>query len=193
LERTSNSLAQRASIISNLNPGNHLSLHIALKKYEAEQYSDAAQLLDTIHQKNPDDIAVKILLSMAYAHLDKYQLAVQFLKSASDTIHSPKTFEFYLKQIELLKRGESTNYSSEGINIFPNKILESDPESNFQPIDNSGDYDKLIVSETLAKIYISQGELKEAIHVYEKLIEEKPENEAKYLHSIEELKSRLEN
>lgn len=193
MERISSSLAQKASIISNINQGNHLSIHIAFKKYEGEQYSDAAQLLETIHQNNPDDIVVKILLSMTYAHLDKYQLAVQFLKSASDSIHSPKTFEFYLKEIEFLRRGESNNYAIERTNIFPNKILGSDQENNFQPIGNSGEYDKLIVSETLAKIFIAQGELKEAISVYEKLIDEKPENKAKYVHSIEELKSRLEN
>ena len=49
-----------------------------------------------------------------------------------------------------------------------------------------------LVSETLAKIYISQGESKRSNQIYEKLIERKPENKEKYLQSIEELKSRLE-
>jgi hypothetical protein len=49
----------------------------------------------------------------------------------------------------------------------------------------------LIVSETLAKIYIAQGEFKEAIGVYEKLKKKHPEKKDYYSEKINEVKSKL--
>ena len=49
----------------------------------------------------------------------------------------------------------------------------------------------LIVSETLAKIYIAQGELQEAIAVYEKLSQKNPGKEEYFSQKITELKSKL--
>jgi tetratricopeptide (TPR) repeat protein len=50
----------------------------------------------------------------------------------------------------------------------------------------------LIVTETLAKIYITQGELAEAIEVYKKLIKKNPQKEEYYKQKIDKLKSELE-
>ena len=49
----------------------------------------------------------------------------------------------------------------------------------------------LIISETLAKIYINQGEFLEAISVYEKLISKYPEKTDYYQIKIEEIKIRM--
>jgi len=46
-----------------------------------------------------------------------------------------------------------------------------------------------ITSETLAKIYLTQGERKEAIKVYEKLIKKDPAKESYYLEKIREIRS----
>lgn len=50
----------------------------------------------------------------------------------------------------------------------------------------------MFVSETLAKIYINQGEFKEAIDVYQKLIKKTPSKQEYYLQKISELQSQLE-
>jgi tetratricopeptide (TPR) repeat protein len=52
--------------------------------------------------------------------------------------------------------------------------------------------DNMFVSETLAKIYITQGEMKEAIGVYQKLIKKNPAKQEYYLQKISELQSQLE-
>jgi len=81
---------------------------------------------------------------------------------------------------------------SETANNLDLKIT-SEPISNIAAqTTDSKTYEHILVSETLAKIYISQGELTEAIKIYEKLMERKPESKEKYLQSIEELRSRLE-
>ena len=48
-----------------------------------------------------------------------------------------------------------------------------------------------IVSETLAKIYITQGEFKEAIYVYKKLKLKTPEKESYFDSKIAELKAKI--
>jgi tetratricopeptide (TPR) repeat protein len=50
----------------------------------------------------------------------------------------------------------------------------------------------MFVSETLAKIYIAQGEFQEAIDVYKKLIKKNPVKEDYFLQKISELQSQLE-
>ena len=50
----------------------------------------------------------------------------------------------------------------------------------------------MIVSETLAKIYLAQGEIQEAITVYEKLCKKYPAKENYFSQKISELKSKLQ-
>lgn len=51
--------------------------------------------------------------------------------------------------------------------------------------------DNMIVSETLAKIYVAQNEYDEAIKVYEKLIKKNPERYEHYTGKIKEIRSKL--
>lgn len=190
--KISDSIIQKSQIISNLNRETNLALHIAAKKYRDENYAESAELLERHLEKYPADSAAQILLSKTYAQLGKYHQAVQYLKLASEIIHSQKTFDFYLKEIEDIQRGEKTGFNIDNLKLPEIKIPIETHEGNLTPTDEPKTYETLLVSETLAKIYISQGELKEAIKIYEKLIERKPENKEKYLSSIEELKSRLE-
>jgi tetratricopeptide (TPR) repeat protein len=192
LENISDWITQKAQIISKLNRDTNLSLLTAAKKYEDQNYSESAEILERHLEIFPSNTAAKILLSKTYARLGKYQQAVQHLKSASEIIHSPKTFDFYLKEIEEIQRGELAEIKSETANNLDLKIT-SEPISNIAAqTTDSKTYEHTLVSETLAKIYISQGELIEAIKIYEKLMERKPESKEKYLQSIEELRSRLE-
>jgi tetratricopeptide (TPR) repeat protein len=192
LENISDSIVQKAQIISSLYGETNLALHLAAKKYGDQNYAESAELLERFLEKFPSNIAAQILLSKTYAQLGKYHQAVQHLKSTSETIHSPSTFNFYLKEIEAIQRGEKTGYTEDSLKPVEYKIPYETTRVDFTQTDEAKTYEHSLVSETLAKIYISQGEFKEAISIYEKLIERKPELKEKYLHSIEELKSRLE-
>ncbi len=76
-----------------------------------------------------------------------------------------------------IKNVRLTPGSSSGTNI-----------KDFQEIDHQS----LIISETLAKIYLTQGEFKEAIETYKRLIKKTPEKEEYYLSKIEEIKKQFE-
>ncbi|MDD5609552.1 MAG: hypothetical protein PHY57_13635, partial [Ignavibacterium sp.] len=62
-------------------------------------------------------------------------------------------------------------------------------------VTRSKDYSQndLIISETLAKIYVTQGEFKEAITVYKKLKVKSPDKEAYFDSKISELNAKLSN
>ncbi|MDO8549186.1 MAG: tetratricopeptide repeat protein, partial [Ignavibacteria bacterium] len=69
-----------------------------------------------------------------------------------------------------------------------------DEKSSSQYIPNEsalGGESSMIVSETLAKIYLVQGEIQEAIMVYEKLRKKEPARENYFSQKISELKSKL--
>ena len=190
--KISDSIINKAQIISILSGDTNLSLRLAAKKYEDQNYAESAELLERYLEKFPTNIPAQILLSKTYAQLGKYHQAVQHLKSASESIHSPSTFDFYLKEIEAIQRGEKIGFTEDSSKPVELKIPYETTEVDFTQTNKTKSYEHSLVSETLAKIYISQGEFKEAISIYEKLTERKPENKEKYLHSIEELKSRLE-
>lgn len=63
-------------------------------------------------------------------------------------------------------------------------VQNETPEHNFVPDD--------LVSETLAKIYIKQNKIEEAIRIYEQLSLLEPEKKLKFARLIDELKKKLE-
>ena len=192
MDNISDSIVQKAQIISSLVEETNLTLRLAAKKYEDQNYSESAELLERFLEKFPANIPAQFLLSKTYAQLGKYHQAVQHLKSATETIHSPNTFDIYIKEIEAIQRVEKIGYTQDSLKPVELKITSETTEGDFTQTNEPKTYEHSLVSETLAKIYISQGEFKEAINIYEKLTERKPENKEKYLHSIEELKSRHE-
>ena len=60
-----------------------------------------------------------------------------------------------------------------------------------QGIDDIFDKDNMIISETLAKIYVAQNEYNEAIKVYEKLIKKEPAAYDHYTSKIKEIRAKL--
>jgi predicted Zn-dependent protease len=186
------SLLEKAKFLSELEPGNVLSIHLAANEIAKANYSEAEKILVKILENFPECGAAKIMLCKTYAHLEKYQLAIQTLRSASEQIHSPKTFDYYFKEIENIQQNDRVRFNtSEAADLKISRTVSKQEE--IKEIDAAKSYDNLLVSETLAKIYIAQGEIHEAIKIYERLIERKPENKEKYYQSINELKSRLPN
>jgi tetratricopeptide (TPR) repeat protein len=78
-------------------------------------------------------------------------------------------------------------------NITSARLNESSSGLNyeFNNMDNLVEQN-MFVSETLAKIYVTQGEFREAIEVYQKLIKKTPSKQEYYLQRISELQSQLE-
>ncbi|MDY0082146.1 MAG: hypothetical protein RBR74_03080 [Ignavibacteriaceae bacterium] len=205
-----------------------------------------ARVADIELEKNNIDEAIRILtegithhhsFSVAYFLLGKahtlkgnYGQALKYVKKGSELIHSSKSFDYYLREIDAIKKQRqlfnvsrwadtaNENFynqlpaasnqteekkSSESIEETLNKLTAEIEGASAQikeakkqiSVSRSKDYSKnnSIISETLAKIYVTQGEFKEAITIYEKLKVKIPDKEAYFDSKISELNARLSN
>ena len=189
----------------------------------------AIEILNEGLKEYPDYAAAHFVLGKAYSFTGEYANAIKSFKKGSELIHSSKSYDYYLRELENIKKQQSLpgadSYSSSFASDRPDAKQENkDPllkEDNNLPVDERlGELaqeisqvkiseipddvktdntnlkyfseDSLIVSETLAKIYIAQGEFKEAIGVFEKLKKKTPEKRDYYSEKIREVKSNMD-
>lgn len=219
---------QKVSLIYEYNNKSPLFARVADIEIEKNNIDDAIRILTEGLAHHPDFSVAYFLLGKAHTIKGNYGQALKFVKRGSELIHSPKTFDYYLREIDAIKKqrqlfnvsrwadnanekfsnttAPASNQTeekkkSESIEETLNKLTaEIDGASNQikeakkQITENRlKEYSKndLIVSETLAKIYVTQGEFKEAISVYKKLKVKNPDKEAYFDSKISELNARL--
>lgn len=219
---------QKVSLIYEYNNKSPLFARVADIELEKNNIDDAIRILTEGVAHHPDFSVAYFLLGKAHTIKGNYGQALKFIKKGSELIHSPKTFDYYLREIDAIKKqrqlfnvsrwADNANEKfsnttvttpdqteekkkSESIEETLNKLTaEIDgaskqiKEAKKQIAENRlKDYSKndLIVSETLAKIYVTQGEFKEAISVYKKLKVKNPDKEAYFESKISELNARL--
>ncbi|HCY74951.1 MAG TPA: hypothetical protein DHV28_03450 [Ignavibacteriales bacterium] len=219
---------QKVSLIYEYNNKSPLFARVAENEIEKNNIDEAIRILTEGLTNHPDFSVAYFLLSKAHTIKGNYGQALKFVKKGSELIHSPKTFDYYLREIDAIKKqrqlfnvsrwAESSNEnftnftsdqsnksekekSSESIEATLNK-LTAEIEGATRSINDAKkkiednrikEYSKsdFIVSETLAKIYVTQGEFKEAISVYKKLKQKNPEKETYFNLKIDELKVKL--
>jgi len=219
---------QKVSLIYEYNNKSPLFARVAENEIEKNNIDEAIKILmDGLHN-HPDFSVAYFLLSKAHTIKGNYGQALKFVKKGSELIHSPKTFDYYLREIDAIKKqrqlfnvsrwADSANEKFSNFTPTPaNKIEKEKPAESIEEtlnkltaeiegasqtvkeakkkIEESKPKDftnnDFIVSETLAKIYITQGEFKEAIAVYKKLKIKNPEKETYFDSKISELKAKL--
>lgn len=219
---------QKVSLIYEYNNKSPLFARVAENEIEKNNIDEAIKILTNGLTNYPEFSVAYFLLSKAHTIKGNYGQALKFVKKGSELVHSPKTFDYYLREIDAIKKQRQlfnvsrwadsankqfTNFNSTQTNITESekpaisieetlnkltaeiagatqtvreakkKIEETKPK-NFSNND-------FIVSETLAKIYITQGEFKEAITVYKKLKIKNPDKEIYFDSKITELKAKL--
>jgi tetratricopeptide (TPR) repeat protein len=217
---------QKVSLIYEYNKNSPLFVRIASNQIEDNNPDKAIDILNEGLKNYPEYPVAYFLLGKAYTIKGLYSQALKYIKRGSELIHSPKTYDYYLREIEAIKKQRSffksmrwendirvdgTTDSSlkeieDSLRSLP-PITESIKKLNEELMDAKDTIQKakevtspsaksfagsnLIVSETLAKIYINQGEFNEAIAVYEKLIKKNPDKQDYYEIKIEEIKIRM--
>ena len=219
---------QKVSLIYEYNNKSPLFARIAENEIEKNNIDEAIKILNDGLQNYPDFSVAYFLLSKAHTIKGNYGQALKYAKKGSELVYSPKTFDYYLREIDAVKKqrqlfnvsrwADSANESFSNFapaqvnNMEKNKSAESIEETlNKLTAEIEGTSltikeakkkiedtrtkanpkNDFIVSETLAKIYITQGEFKEAISVYKKLKLKDPEKENYFNSKIEELKAKL--
>lgn len=219
---------QKVSLIYEYNNKSPLFARVADNEIEKNNIDSAIKILTEGLTNHPDFSVAYFLLGKAHTIKGNYGQALKCIKKGSELIHSPKTFDYYLREIDAIKKqrqlfnvsrwAETSNENqiqqtqiqqapvkqvktSESIEETLNK-LTAEIEGTSQVIKEAKqkieenrvkEYSNndFIVSETLAKIYITQGEFKEAISVYKKLKQKNPEKESYFDLKIAELKAKL--
>ncbi|MGA7720103.1 MAG: tetratricopeptide repeat protein [Ignavibacteriaceae bacterium] len=221
----------KVNLIYEYNNKSPLFVRMANSEIENNNIDQAIFILEEGTKIFPQYAIAYLLLGKAYILIGDYPCAYKYIKKGSDLIHSKKTYDYYLKELENVKKQRSLFIGSSRNMFLPEnespkelhddklsvKIAEKPSKSvddNLEQIakdisiakipemregeisqnllldNDSGSH--LIVSETLAKIYTTQGEFAEAIEVYKKLIKKNPQKEEYYKQKIDNLKSQLE-
>lgn len=216
---------QKVELIYEYNKNTPLFVRIAVNFIESNNPDKAIEVLDNGLNSYPEHAAAYFLLGKAYTVKGNYSHALKYVKRGSELIHSPKTFDYYLREIEAVKKqrsffkqtkwdeeitskpaDETLSKLEESLKAMPpltesikklNEDLMEAKETIQKAKDSPGSSLKdltgsnLIISETLAKIYVNQGEFQEAIEVYQKLCEKHPEKKDYYDIKIDEIKIRM--
>ena len=198
-----------------------LFARIADWELENNNHDLAIEILEEGLRESPDFPTPYFILGKIYSSKEEYSKALKCFKKGSELIGSIKTYEFYLRELENLRRvktplemrGFDNLHSESKRDELPDSEDKSDFEDNLNELaekishakmpaiadeNKQSDFEakdfsdsSLIVSETLAKIYVAQGEFREAIAVYEKLSQKNPGKEEYFSQKIAELKSKL--
>lgn len=211
---------EKVSLIYEYNKQTPLFVRMANIHLEKNNPHEALIILNAGLIHYPDHPVALFLIAKAHAALGNYSQAIKFLKKGSEIIHSPKTYDYYLREIEAIKKqkifynfdDKSENKSAqpkqekdlssvfltytvkkiaEELKEAEEVLLNSEKETFESPSFNLID-DSIILSETLAKIYVNQREYQEAIRIYEKLKIKNPEKSHYFDSKIDELKLKLE-
>jgi len=237
LEKTNNKIfSKKVSLIYEYNHNSPLFVKMANSQIEENNVDEAVEILRTGLKTYPEHPVAHLLLGKAFAMMGNYGKALEYFKMGSDIIQSDETYNYYVSELEKIKKQRSLFEASKG-NSFLNssKNLQKAPNvpelfytkseikaekelavsiderlsqlaeqiskvklsastgsttthTDFKDILSQ---DSMIVSETLAKIYVAQNEYDEAIKVYEKLIKKEPSRYKNYTEKIKEIRSRL--
>ncbi|MCB0750678.1 MAG: tetratricopeptide repeat-containing protein [Ignavibacteriae bacterium] len=195
------------ALVYEFNKDSPLITYEASKELDDKNYVKALELLETAANKYPYYPTIYFLTGMALAYTNQFDLAKENIIKGDNLLNEKSTFDFYLKEIErikLKKEGIDLTMDNTGENILDNPIIDktiSEKKNDFDFLDKETDEPKInelkkvkpIVTETLAEIYASQGNYKEALDIYEKLKIVKPELSEKFDNRIREISLAIEN
>ena len=226
----------KVSLIFEYDNRSPLFVRAANTEIEKNNIDKAIEILNDGLKLYPQYSTAYLTLGKAYTLIGNYGSALKNIKKGSDIINSKRTYDYYLKEIENVKKQRSL-FEGSARNIFvDNNLLEyqgtpdlfneeakaaeknnsaipveerlgqianeissakapeaSPKDVNESPVLDGISSSHLIVSETLAKIYVAQGEYKEAIEVYKKLIKKHPLKSEIFNQRIKELESELDS
>jgi len=205
---TSQTFQDKVNLIYEYNKRSPLFVRVANGEIEKNNVERSVEILSEGLSSYPQYPTAHILLGKALMLLGKYKEALDSFKKGSELVDSHKVYEHYLHEVEDLKKqrvlfetSRKPGFVDEGDDEEKgNKKISLESElSTFDSMTDqktgasvSGTGTDSIVSETLANIYITQGEFREALSIFERLLKKNPQKSDYYLEKIKELKSRLE-
>jgi tetratricopeptide (TPR) repeat protein len=197
----------KVNLIYEYNKQSPLFVRVASGEIDKNNVEKAVEILNEGLSLYPDYPVAHILLGKALMLKGKYKDSLDSFRKGSELVNSHKVYEYYLQEVENLKKQRALFESSHKPGFINESNEREEPDENpslekeltsFDSMDeqkntpvSSGQEGDTIVSETLANIYITQGELREALSVFERLLNKNPQKREYYEEKINELKTKL--
>ena len=98
---------QKVNLIYEYNHQSPLFVRLAGIEIEKNNLDNALKILTEGLQYYPEYSIVYFLIGKVHTLNGKYSQALEYIKKGSELIHSTKSFDFYLKEIETIKKQRS--------------------------------------------------------------------------------------
>lgn len=167
-----------------------LAKALALKGTYSSSLKIFKDVFQSIHSKESFDYYVHEI-----ENIKKQRSAFEMNKRLSTWVDIPEDIEDQNKK-EFSNKSNSVDdrLSEIAQKISSIKLSETSRQNNNSKTESNDQRfkEKSITSETMAKIFVAQGEFKEAINIYQKLSELKPDRKSYFDQKISELNKKLE-
>lgn len=200
----------KIKLIYEFNPSSPLFARVASILIEEGSILEAIKILENGIKQYPDYPSAYFILAIAKAYTGNEKEAIELINKGNSFINSNETREHYIQVIkeiveerDSLKDVKKKAIWEEEKSSYVDSIEDrlevlaeqlSKARINYVPeIDSQTEIEipeykgKKIISETLAKIYESQKNYKEAISIYKELIKIHPEKTDYYKNKIKEI------
>jgi len=201
----------KIKLVYEFNLNSPLFARVAASIVRNGNISEAETILENGIKQFSDYPTGYLILSLCYAYAGKKQEAINAASKGAEIIDSPETLNFYLNKINDIEL-ERSNLIDSVRNVFITQKEEQPPKIsieenldelaktlanakiNYKPDERDNNIEDVkeftgtkIASETLANIYVSQKNFKEAISTYKELIIKNPEKKEEYELKITEI------
>jgi len=196
----------KTKLIYEFNQDSSLFARVADAELNEGNVDKAIQILDRGLKNYTDYLSAHLVYVEALAKKGEYQKVVNKLDELRTKLNDDAAINFYLDKIEKEKSENEifeTNIRQLDKPIEDNldDLAETISKAKIPPADEkqTDDNEKLspmskkFVSETLAEIYLSQSNYKEALEIYEKLLESNPTRTEFFEAKIAEIKNSMRN
>lgn len=192
----------KIKLIYEFNNNSPLFARVAEAELNDGNIDQAIKILERGFNNYPDYITAKLVYVEALAKKAQYKKIIDIIEELRPKLDDDTLINYYLEKIEeerakteieedfLLSEKKSLEDNLENLAevISKAKIPPVDENKSNQNYEDFSSMGKQFISETLANIYFSQGNYKEALEIYQKLFETNP-NKAEHLkEKIEETK-----
>lgn len=166
-------------------------LRAAEKEIKEKNFNRAIGLLEKLISIDQGNASAYFLLGKAYTGAANFRSALHNFKRGSELIRSEKTYQFYLREIEHCKRQleEKENHVTDAVSSDYSTLFQHSGNKFPAEQEEPSESDENIISETLAKIYLSQNQAGEAVKVYKRLINKYPLKKLYFEAKISEISS----
>ncbi|MCP5060868.1 MAG: hypothetical protein GY936_00175 [Ignavibacteriae bacterium] len=196
------------ALVYEFNKESPLLVYKASKEIEDRNITNAIELLNTSIEKYPYYPTAYFLLSVALAYKGDYTKANEIITKGNNLLDEEQTSQYYSNLIGKIKKeaeGLDTNFEDTVSKVLDDSFNDENDFYDFDDISIENDNNEVkqtespkgnitegtIVTETLAEIYNTQGNYKEALDIYNRLLKIQPEKTAKFNQKILEISNSM--